>query len=91
MLSSSAEVPPASSPHSLSKPIMRIVTIVEKTQKLLSKVKVSGGGRCNVAHACFDTTQLATFYPRGSRQLKSAFHQFSTEDTVEWFQGRGIP
>lgn len=70
---------------------MRIVTIVEKTQKLLSKVKVSGGGRCNVAHACFDTTQLATFYPRGSRQLKSAFHQFSTEDTVEWFQGRGIP
>jgi predicted Rossmann fold flavoprotein len=66
------------------------VTILEKSQKLLAKVKVSGGGRCNVTHACFEKSELARFYPRGGRQLKSAFHQFSTEDTVEWFQHRGV-
>ena len=66
------------------------VTILEKSQKLLAKVKVSGGGRCNVTHACFDNAQLAKFYPRGARQLKKAFFQFDASDTVEWFQSRGV-
>jgi predicted Rossmann fold flavoprotein len=66
------------------------VTILEKSQKLLAKVGVSGGGRCNVTHACFENSQMATFYPRGSRQLRKAFHQFNAGDTVEWFQGRGV-
>ena len=66
------------------------VTILEKSQKLLAKVKVSGGGRCNVTHACFDNAQLVKFYPRGARQLKKAFFQFDTSDTVEWFQSRGV-
>ncbi|MBI3500756.1 MAG: NAD(P)/FAD-dependent oxidoreductase [Bacteroidetes bacterium] len=66
------------------------VTILEKSEKLLSKVKVSGGGRCNVTHACFENSQLAKFYPRGGKQLKKSFFQFSTKDTVEWFESRGV-
>ncbi|HTA84309.1 MAG TPA: NAD(P)/FAD-dependent oxidoreductase [Bacteroidia bacterium] len=67
------------------------VTIYEKTDKLLAKVKVSGGGRCNVTHACFSISQLAKFYPRGEKQLKKAFTQFNTNDTVTWFESRGVP
>jgi predicted Rossmann fold flavoprotein len=66
------------------------VTIYEKTGKLLTKVLVSGGGRCNVTHACFENNRLTTNYPRGERPLKSAFTRFSTKDTVEWFSSRGI-
>jgi predicted Rossmann fold flavoprotein len=66
------------------------VTIFEKTEKLLAKVKVSGGGRCNVTHACFSIAQLAKFYPRGEKQLKKAFSQFNTNDTVRWFENRGV-
>ncbi|MBI4944810.1 MAG: NAD(P)/FAD-dependent oxidoreductase [Bacteroidetes bacterium] len=66
------------------------VTILERSDKLLAKVKVSGGGRCNVTHACFENTQLAKFYPRGGKQLKKAFFQFNTKDTVEWFESRGV-
>jgi predicted Rossmann fold flavoprotein len=66
------------------------VTIFEKGYKLLSKVKVSGGGRCNVTHACFNTSILAKSYPRGEKFLKKAFNQFATTETVEWFQSRGI-
>jgi len=66
------------------------VTILEKSDKLLAKVKVSGGGRCNVTHACFENTQLAKFYPRGGKQLKKAFFQFNTKDTVAWFESRGV-
>ena len=66
------------------------VTLYEKSGKLLSKVKVSGGGRCNVTHACFNVSQLARFYPRGSKQLKKAFGTFSTQDTVNWFENRGV-
>lgn len=66
------------------------VTIYEKSNKLLSKVKVSGGGRCNVTHACFTISQLAKFYPRGEKQLKKAFAQFNTKDTVAWFEQRGV-
>ncbi|MFN8291750.1 MAG: NAD(P)/FAD-dependent oxidoreductase [Chitinophagaceae bacterium] len=66
------------------------VTIVEKTSKLLSKVKVSGGGRCNVTHACFDIHEMARRYPRGGNFVKKAFHQFFTTDTVNWFEERGV-
>ena len=66
------------------------VTILEKSDKLLAKVKVSGGGRCNVTHACFEISQLAKFYPRGGKQLKKAFFQFNTKNTVEWFESRGV-
>src|SRR5262245_28831205 len=66
------------------------VTIVEKTSKLLSKVKVSGGGRCNVTHACFDITEMAKNYPRGSHFVRKAFHQFFTTDTIQWFEERGV-
>jgi hypothetical protein len=66
------------------------VTILEKTNKLLSKVRVSGGGRCNVTHACYEISEMIRNYPRGSNFLKKAFHQFFTTDTVEWFKQRGI-
>lgn len=66
------------------------VTIYEKSDKLLAKVKISGGGRCNVTHACFSVSQLAKFYPRGEKQLKKAFTYFSTNDTVKWFGSRGV-
>ena len=63
------------------------VTIYEKTGKLLAKVKVSGGGRCNVTHACFTTSQLIKQYPRGGKSLKKPFGQFGPAETVEWFAG----
>lgn len=66
------------------------VTIYEKTSKLLAKVKVSGGGRCNVTHACFNNTELSKFYPRGGKFLKKALAQFDTSDTVHWFESRGV-
>jgi len=66
------------------------VTIYEKADKLLAKVKVSGGGRCNVTHACFSNAELAKYYPRGGPQLKKAFAQFTTTDTVKWFESRGV-
>src|SRR5436190_1796671 len=66
------------------------VTLVEKTNKLLSKVKVSGGGRCNVTHACFSIADMIKKYPRGASFLKKAFHHFFTTDTIEWFKQRGV-
>ena len=66
------------------------VVLLEKTGKLLSKVRVSGGGRCNVTHACETATQLVAHYPRGSKQLKAAFQQFGVADTVAWFAQRGV-
>jgi predicted Rossmann fold flavoprotein len=66
------------------------VAIFESSNKLLSKVKISGGGRCNVTHACFDNKDLVKFYPRGNKELLSAFHQFSTSDTIAWFAEYGI-
>lgn len=66
------------------------VTILEKSNKLLSKVKVSGGGRCNVTHACFDITEMSTRYPRGQHFVKKVFHQFFTNDVIEWFKERGV-
>ncbi len=66
------------------------VSILEKTNKLLSKVKVSGGGRCNVTHACFDILEISKRYPRGEKFVKKAFHQFFTTNTVQWFESRGV-
>jgi predicted Rossmann fold flavoprotein len=66
------------------------VTIFEKSKNLLSKVKISGGGRCNVTHACFEDHLLVKKYPRGSKELKKAFTQFSVRDTIQWFESRGV-
>jgi predicted Rossmann fold flavoprotein len=70
-------------------PALKVV-IVEKTSKILSKVKVSGGGRCNVTHACFEISSLVKKYPRGTNFLKKAFHQFNTTHTIQWFAERGV-
>jgi predicted Rossmann fold flavoprotein len=67
-----------------------IVTIVEKSSKLLSKVRVSGGGRCNVTHACFEISALVKKYPRGANFLKKTFHQFNTTHCIRWFEERGV-
>jgi len=66
------------------------VTILEKSNKLLSKVKVSGGGRCNVTHACFDISEMSKRYPRGQNFVKKTFHQFFTTDTINWFEESGV-
>ena len=66
------------------------VLLLEKTGKLLGKVRVSGGGRCNVTHACDSAAQLVAHYPRGSKQLKAAFQRFGVADTVAWFAARGV-
>lgn len=67
-----------------------LVTIIEKSGKLLSKVKVSGGGRCNVTHACFDIKEMSRQYPRGSVFVKKSFHHFFTTETIQWFEERGV-
>ncbi len=65
------------------------VLLLEKSSHFLSKVRISGGGRCNVTHACFDPKELSHRYPRGGRALISPFHRFQPSDTVEWFENRG--
>jgi predicted Rossmann fold flavoprotein len=67
------------------------VLLLEKTGKLLSKVKVSGGGRCNVTHSCFSISDMVRNYPRGANFLKKTFHQFFTTDTIQWYTDRGVP
>ena len=67
------------------------ITILEKGKDVLQKVKISGGGRCNVTHACFEPKELVKFYPRGEKELLGPFHQFMTGDTFEWFDNKGIP
>lgn len=66
------------------------VVLFEKTAKLLSKVKISGGGRCNVTHHCFSPSALSKHYPRGGKQLKKGFGTFQASDTVAWFESRGV-
>jgi predicted Rossmann fold flavoprotein len=66
------------------------ITILEKSPRFLSKVKISGGGRCNVTHACFDARALATQYPRGERPLIGPFRAFQPRDTIDWFRKRGV-
>ena len=66
------------------------VTLYEATAHPLAKVRVSGGGRCNVTHACFEPRELVKKYPRGGRELLGAFHRWQPRDTVEWFAARGV-
>jgi predicted Rossmann fold flavoprotein len=66
------------------------VIILEKSNKILSKVRISGGGRCNVTHACFSISEMIKKYPRGEKFLKQAFHHFFTTDTIDWFEKRNV-
>jgi len=66
------------------------VLIIEKASQTLGKVVISGGGRCNVTHACFDPAELITYYPRGGNELRGAFSRFQPKDTIEWFESRGV-
>ncbi len=66
------------------------VTVLEKSKEFLSKVRISGGGRCNVTHACFDPRDFATRFPRGERELISPLRRFGAQDTVTWFESRGV-
>jgi len=66
------------------------VVVLEKTGQLLAKVKISGGGRCNVTHACFEPKELIKFYPRGAKELLGAFHQFQPGDVINWFSERNV-
>ncbi len=66
------------------------VCILEKTSKFLGKVKISGGGRCNVTNATFNNRMLSENYPRGEKFLRKAFEQFNAQDTVNWFESRGV-
>lgn len=66
------------------------VLIIEKSSQTLGKVLISGGGRCNVTHACFDPAQLVGFYPRGGMALRGAFTRFQPADTIKWFEVHGV-
>src|SRR5688572_15653290 len=66
------------------------ITILEKGPDFLQKVRISGGGRCNVTHACFDPREITTRYPRGERALIGPYQQFNARHTVEWFEKRGV-
>jgi len=66
------------------------VTVLERGSRFLDKVRISGGGRCNVTNACFDPREFATHYPRGGKALLAPFLKFSASDTVEWFESRGV-
>ena len=66
------------------------VTILERGQEVLSKVKISGGGRCNLTHACYNPRDLVKYYPRGERELLGPFHAFAPGDTIAWFAAHGV-
>ena len=66
------------------------VAVLERGKSVLEKVRISGGGRCNVTHACFVPNDLVKFYPRGERELKGPFHQFCSGDTITWFEEHGV-
>ncbi len=66
------------------------ITILEQNSDVLQKVKISGGGRCNVTHACFDPKELVQFYPRGNKELLSVFTKFQPGDTMDWFEKRKV-
>jgi hypothetical protein len=66
------------------------VTLLEAGRQPLSKVRISGGGRCNVTHACFDLAELVQYYPRGGKALRGAFSRFQPKDTVAWFGSHGV-
>lgn len=66
------------------------IAILERGKEVLTKVRISGGGRCNVTHACFIPNDLVKFYPRGEKELRGPFHQFASGDTIEWFEKHGV-
>ena len=66
------------------------VNLYESGKHFLTKVKISGGGRCNVTHNCFDPDSLSSHYPRGARELRAAFYRWQPQDTVDWFTERGV-
>lgn len=66
------------------------IAILERGKEVLTKVRISGGGRCNVTHACFDPNELVKFYPRGEKELRGPFHTFCSGDTIEWFEKHGV-
>ena len=66
------------------------IAILERGQEVLTKVRISGGGRCNVTHACFVPNDLVKFYPRGEKELRGPFHQFCSGDTIDWFEKHGV-
>lgn len=66
------------------------IAILERGKEVLAKVRVSGGGRCNVTHACFVPNDLVKFYPRGEKELRGPFNRFSAGDTIEWFERHGV-
>ncbi|SEA62931.1 hypothetical protein SAMN05443667_106173 [Flavobacterium gillisiae] len=66
------------------------VAILERGAEVLQKVRISGGGRCNVTHACFEPNELVKYYPRGEKELRGPFHQFCSGDTIEWFEKHGV-
>src|SRR5438105_9629756 len=66
------------------------VLLLERGPQFLSKVRISGGGRCNVTHACFDAREFTRRYPRGDKELIGPFHKFQASDTVAWFESRGV-
>jgi predicted Rossmann fold flavoprotein len=67
------------------------VMIAERTNRVLSKVRISGGGRCNLTHACNNPEEMSRQYPRGGHFVRKAFHQFCCQDTMHWFESRGLP
>ncbi len=67
------------------------IVILEKSREVLGKVKISGGGRCNVTHACFDPRELVEFYPRGAKSLIGPFHRWGPAETMAWFEERKVP
>jgi hypothetical protein len=66
------------------------ISILEQGHQVLGKVKISGGGRCNVTHACFEPRQLVQFYPRGTKELLGPFHKFQPADMIDWLEFRGV-
>ena len=66
------------------------VTIFEKSPQVLGKVKISGGGRCNLTHHCFEARELIKYYPRGGRDLRGVLHRFGPSDLIHWFEDRGV-
>ncbi len=67
------------------------IAILERSDWPLAKVRISGGGRCNLTHACYDPAELATYYPRGAKELRGPFSRFQPRDTVDWFTTHGVP
>ena len=66
------------------------VSIYDSSKQFLRKVKISGGGRCNVTHSCFEPKELAQHYPRGEKELRGSFYTWQPKDTVDWFEARGV-